>query len=161
MMSTAPIKRNKSLVTLSKEHHFGLLASWKIRRGFDLKAEPKRIANFVINFWKIHLDAHFTAEENILFNSINHILIDEALQQHSKIRSLIKLIIEEGTPEQLNSFADLLEQHIRFEERQVFKMLQQELPEEKLNEIGERLEKLQEEPFEENYKDEFWLFKDE
>ena len=159
-MSTNPIKRNKSLVALSKEHHFGLLASWKIRRGFDLKVEPKRMADFVTNLWKTHLEAHFIAEENILFNTINHILIDEALHQHSQLRSLIKSISEEGTPEQLTSFADLLEQHIRFEERQVFKMLQQELPENKLNEIGEKLENLHKEPIEDNYKDEFWLVKD-
>ena len=82
-MNTAPIKRNKSLVALSKEHHFGLLASWKIRRGFDLKVEPKRMADFVTYLWETHLSAHFIAEEQALFNVIKHALIDEALQQHA------------------------------------------------------------------------------
>ncbi len=159
-MSTAPIKRNESLVALSKEHHFGLLANWKIKRGFDLKAEPKRIADFVVNFWETHLEAHFNAEEQILFISINHALVDEALQQHAELRSLVKSIGTEGTPEQLTRFGNLLEKHIRFEERQVFKMLQQELSEKQLNEIGKKLEKLHNEPFEDNYKDEFWLVKD-
>lgn len=159
-MNTAPIKRNKSLVALSKEHHFGLLASWKIRRGFDLKVEPKRMADFVTYLWETHLSAHFIAEELAIFNVIKHILIDEALQQHVELRSLVKLISAEGTPEQLTNFADLLEKHIRFEERQVFKMLQQELPEEKLNDIGEKLDELHNESFEDNYKDEFWLVKD-
>lgn len=159
-MSTGPIKRNKSLVALSKEHHFGLLASWKIRRGFDLKVAPKRIADFVVNFWETHLDSHFDAEEQLLFNVIKHELIEEALKQHVELRSLVKSISTEGTPEQLTNFGDLLEKHIRFEERQVFKMLQQELPEEQLNEIGKKLEELHNEPFEDNYKDEFWLVKD-
>ena len=159
-MSTGPIKRNKSLVALSKEHHFGLLASWKIRRGFDLKVEPERMANFVANLWETHLSAHFIAEEQALFNVIKHALIDEALQQHAVLRSLVKSISAEGTPQQLTSFADLLEKHIRFEERQVFKMLQQELPEEQLNHIGKKLEEIHSEPIEDNYKDEFWLVKD-
>lgn len=159
-MSNSPIKRNRSLVVLSKEHHYGLLASWKIRRGFELKIEPQRIAEFIINFWDIHLNVHFIAEEEILFNTIKHPLVEEALQQHAKLRILVKLISEEGTPKQLVSFADVLEKHIRFEERQVFKMLQHELSEEKLNQIGKELEELHHHAFEDNYKDEFWLVKE-
>lgn len=95
-MRNQPIKRSKSLMMLSKEHHYGLLTSWKIRRGIALKTEPKRIADFVINFWESHLNAHFIAEEEILFNTTNHILIDIALEQHSKLRILINTISEEG-----------------------------------------------------------------
>lgn len=159
-MNTYPIKRNKSLVNLSKEHHFGLLASWKIRRGFDLQIEPKRIADFVINLWETHLRSHFNAEEIILFNVIKHPLIDEALAQHLKLRALITSISKDFNTKQLTDFANLLEQHIRFEERQVFKMLQQELSEDKLDKIGKLLNELHKEPFEDTYKDEFWLFKD-
>ncbi len=159
-MSNSPIKRDKSLLSLSKEHHFGLLASWKIRRGFDLKVDPKRMANFVNDFWLNHLNAHFIAEEKVLFNKLTHKLIDEALQQHAALRLLIKDINENGTVEQLTQFADLLEQHIRFEERQVFKLLQQELPEDKLSEIALELNKIHDKPLEDNYKDEFWLVKD-
>lgn len=148
-------------MVLSKEHHYGLLASWKIRRGFELATDQKRIAAFVIDFWQAHLNAHFIAEEEILFNTITHVLIDEALQQHVQLRRLLKLISQEGSSEQLTEFANLLEQHIRFEERQVFKMLQQELSEEKLTEIGKQLEEMHSQPFEDNYKDEFWLVKDD
>lgn len=159
-MNNTPIKRNKSLVNLSKEHHFGLLACWKIRRGFELKVEPKRIANFVNNFWATHLEAHFIAEEKTLFNVIKHTLVDQALEQHLKLTTLINLISKNANTVQLTEFANLLEQHIRFEERQVFKMLQQELSEEKLDEIGTQLNQLHEEHFEDNYKDEFWLIKE-
>lgn len=160
-MNNPPIKRNKSLVVLSKEHHYGLLASWKIRRGFELGTDQKRIATFVINFWEVHLIAHFIAEEEILFKAIKHPLVDEALLQHTELRRLVKSISEQVSPEQLSNFADLLEKHIRLEERKVFKMLQQELSEEKLAEIGKQLEELHSHPFEDNYKDEFWLVKDD
>lgn len=160
-MSSSPIKRDKSLIVLSKEHHYGLLASWKIRRGLELKTDPKRIIAFVVSFWDTHLSAHFIAEEEILFNTINHALVEEALQQHSKLRMLVQLISEEGTLKQLANFADLLEQHIRFEERQVFEMLQQELSEEKLAKVGKKLDELHSHPSEDNYKDDFWLIKDD
>lgn len=160
-MNNNPIKRDKSLVVLSKEHHYGLLASWKIRRGFELETDPQRIIAFVVNFWETHLSAHFIAEEEVLFNTIKHALLEEALQQHSKLRMLVQLISEEGTLKQLANFADLLEHHIRFEERQVFKMLQQELSEEKLAEVGKKLEELHSHAAEDNYKDDFWLIKDD
>lgn len=159
-MNTSPIKRNKNLVNLSKDHHFGLLASWKIRHGLELKTEPKRISDFIINFWEKHLSSHFNAEEVTVFNVIKHPLIDEALAQHLKLRTLITSISKDCNTEQITGFANLLEQHIRFEERQVFKMLQQELSEEKLDEIGKHLDELHHELFEDNYKDEFWLVKE-
>lgn len=156
-MKTAPIKRDKRILVLSKDHHFGLLVNWKIKKGLDLKVEPERIANFVINFWETHLAAHFIAEEQVLFAKINNSLTNKALAQHKQLRGLINNILENSTPETLINFANLLENHIRFEEREVFKMIQQELNEEELNEIGRKLQEIHPEPFEDNYKDNFWI----
>jgi hypothetical protein len=36
-MGIKPIKRNKHLKWLSRDHHFGLLACWKIRQGLKIK----------------------------------------------------------------------------------------------------------------------------
>lgn len=156
-MSKTPIKRNKSLVVLSKEHHFGLLACWKVRQGIALNIEPQRIKNYINYFWNNHLAQHFETEENILFKSSEGKLIDTALLEHDELRSQIKSINDGVTVDNLTSFADLLEQHIRFEERELFKNLQSELSEETLNKIGEDIEELGEEPFIENYNDAFWL----
>jgi hemerythrin-like domain-containing protein len=156
-MKTAPIKRDKRILVLSKDHHFGLLVNWKIKKGLDLKVEPERIANFVINFWETHLAAHFIAEEQVLFAKINNSLKNKALAQHKQLRGLINNIRENSTLETLINFANLLENHIRFEEREVFKMIQQELNEEELNEIGRKLQEIHPEPFEDNYKDNFWI----
>lgn len=38
-----PIKRHPSLQPLSREHHYGLLLSWKIREGFKREVPPERI----------------------------------------------------------------------------------------------------------------------
>lgn len=156
-MSKTPIKRNKSLVVLSKEHHFGLLACWKIRQGIALNIEPERMRNYINYFWENHLVQHFATEENILFKSSEGKLINTALSEHDELRSQIKLINDGVTIANLNSFANLLEHHIRFEERELFQLLQAELSEEKLNKIGEEIEELGEEPFVENYEDTFWI----
>ncbi len=38
-----PIKRSVALKPLSREHHHGLLLSWKIREGFNRNVEIERI----------------------------------------------------------------------------------------------------------------------
>ena len=42
-MKSKPIKRHKALQPLSRDHHHGLLLSWKIRAGFSKNIEPNRI----------------------------------------------------------------------------------------------------------------------
>ena len=40
-MTTKPLKRHAGLVELSRDHHHGLLLSWKIRQGLKKEIEPE------------------------------------------------------------------------------------------------------------------------
>ncbi len=47
METKKPQKRHIALQPLSREHHQGLLLSWKIRKGLSRKIEFDRIQNYV------------------------------------------------------------------------------------------------------------------
>lgn len=132
---TKPIKRNPALVEFSKDHHFGLLLVWKIRQGLRAGIPPVRISNYVSYFFQEDLVHHFADEEQYLFI---HLAADEPLRiqaeaEHAEIRALASSIRQEAHEEKwLTAFANLLEAHIRFEERQLFNHLQSLMSEDQL-----------------------------
>jgi hypothetical protein len=68
MKNRAPIKRHQAIVSFSKDHHFGLLLVWKIRKGLNKTVDPVRISNYVTFFLKEDLEKHFKEEEQLLFS---------------------------------------------------------------------------------------------
>ncbi|MBK8501231.1 MAG: hemerythrin domain-containing protein [Saprospiraceae bacterium] len=149
-----PIKRHIRLQPLSREHHQGLLLSWKIREGFRRKLEPQRIKRYVNWFWEQHLLPHFTQEEEVLFPllSADHEHIQKALSDHRHLKQLVEQ--EKDIVVTLNQIADDLENHIRFEERILFNVIQEATPEEylevlDLHETGDAVC--------EQWQDEFWV----
>ncbi|WP_241739476.1 hypothetical protein [Aestuariibaculum marinum] len=45
-----PLKRHKALQPLSREHHYGLLLTWKIRTGFKKISNQNEFTNMPIGF---------------------------------------------------------------------------------------------------------------
>lgn len=149
------MKRNENIVHLSRDHHFGLLCSWKIRQGIKKEIETERIKNYVEYFWKHHLKEHFREEEEILFPYISDELSGRVKFEHRQIEDLASEISENPENQSLSDFADLLEKHIRFEEREWFPHLENTLSTEDLNQVGKALDEIHSGEKDE-YEDEFW-----
>ncbi len=158
-MIRKPIKRNTNIVWLSKDHHIGLLAAWKIRQGTNKNIVLERIKNYVQYFWSNHLQKHFYEEETILFNIVSDDNIAEALQQHKNMKALIEMLkAAPGTDvSSLQQFAETLEKHIRFEERIVFPLIEKTLTAEQLNAVGIALQSSHSTETNDDYEDRFWL----
>ncbi len=153
-----PIKRNPALVEFSKDHHFGLLLVWKIRQGQRKEIPPVRIANYISFFFHEDLIHHFADEEKYLFIKLplTDIQRKRAEGEHAEIRSLVAGIKQNPFDRGLlTEFADLLEGHIRFEERELFNRLQAVMSEEELlkllNEVPARPH-----PGDDAWEDNFW-----
>ncbi|MBS1650958.1 MAG: hypothetical protein JSU07_03015 [Bacteroidetes bacterium] len=134
-----PIKRNKALLKFSQEHHFGLLLCWKIRQGIKNNIALLRIANYIIYFFENDLKKHFEEEEKNVFSkfSINDAKKIQAENEHKYIYSLIHSIKTENySTDTLIDFANTLEKHIRFEERDFFNYIQQNLPQSELEKLA-------------------------
>ena len=140
------MKRHQQLRQLSREHHNGLLASLLLKKGIAKDADLNTMTTFIVDFWKNDLEVHFEKEETVLLPALHHTLFDEhlntrLLEEHQLLRSYIyALQHKEPTVSLINAFAELLEQHIRFEERIFFPEAEKKLTEEQLQQIGELLE---------------------
>jgi hypothetical protein len=152
-----PIKRSEHLVRLSREHHSGLLFCWKIRQGLKKNADTERIKRYVDFFWQHDLASHFREEEDILFAlKKDDDKVKKALQEHVEIKSLVDSITKNKSPEKslLLSLADEVDNHIRYEERELFPHLEAAFTQEQLIKIGEQLNAAPSTA--EGYTDEFW-----
>ena len=134
-----PIKRHEALVKFSREHHYGLLLCWKIRQGVKNKIQPERIAAYALYFFDEDLIKHFEEEEATLFPRLaeQDPLRIQAINEHQKIYSLTDRITKEvASYELVNELADMLDKHIRFEERTLFNHLQSKLSDDELTELA-------------------------
>ena len=151
-----PIKRSLQLTPLSKDHHDGLLFAWKIKQGLKNGADTKVVAEYVQWFWNNHLQEHFNEEEQILAPHLppENELLQQMLDEHQEIEAMIR--INENIPDEslLAKLAQLIDDHIRFEERQLFSYAEKVIPEKELNLIYGQL--LKEAAQCKNWDNEFW-----
>ena len=127
MKNPTPIKRHQALVAFSRDHHFGLLLVWKIKQGLDKAVAPERISNYVLHFFDQDLKQHFAEEEEKLFPllPVENVFRLRAENEHAIIRGLIEhLRNDQSDKTVLMQFAHLLNDHIRFEERELFAAIQ-------------------------------------
>jgi iron-sulfur cluster repair protein YtfE (RIC family) len=125
-------RRHESLIPLSREHHYGLLVCLRIHRGIE-KHQANVIwlterAEKIIRFFESDLKTHFEAEERIVFPAMSGIedtkaTIDQLISEHRNLERLVQGLRkarELQLAPLLREFADLLEAHIRAEERVLF-----------------------------------------
>ena len=126
-MAEKPIKRSKAFMPLSREHHFDLLLAWKLRKGLAYDVKPERMAAYVGYLDEHLMRAHFADEEQELFA---HFPQDEkvqrALAEHRQVRDWVDRIVsgQRKDADAFNALADLVEAHVRFEERELFPYLE-------------------------------------
>lgn len=140
------IERHESLKPLSRHHMVGLHLGLKLRRAGTKKSTltPEEIQQETQAFWQPGGQTHFREEEEILlpvyaqYGNIEEPMIIEMLLEHVKIRSLMKQTVEADIPniEVMHELGELLEQHIRKEERMIFPMIEKALPEDILQEMA-------------------------
>lgn len=151
-----PIKRSIQLAPLSREHHEGLLFAWKVRQGLSKNIEPGRITAFVQWFWNSHLASHFQKEETALPSvlAVSHPLIQQLFHEHEEIKALIDAVVPYGDLKKLETLAQMISDHIRFEERQLFGEVEKAASSEQLQRLSEQL---QDEKNSAVWEDQFWL----
>ena len=153
-MTENPIKRHKALQPLSRDHHHSLLLSWKIRQGFKKGIDPERMMVYVRWFWDAHLLRHFELEEKQIFPVLgnDNPMVKRALREHRHITRLFTSnYSDKGRT--LVLIEEELDNHIRFEERQLFNTIQEIATEEQL----QNLEKIHSDTQHQYpWEDEFW-----
>jgi hemerythrin-like domain-containing protein len=159
MEETKPIKRSKELAPLSREHHDGLLFAWKIKQGLTNGTPIDTLVNYTRWFWSNHIKPHFKDEEKVLVKFLpnDDPLVQQMVREHAQIRNLVLSLDKEPDASSLQLLAEFLNNHIRFEERQLFVYAEQVLTPEQLNEIFNELPN--EIHCDTEWNDEFWTKK--
>ncbi|HEY3302095.1 MAG TPA: hemerythrin domain-containing protein [Candidatus Binatia bacterium] len=129
--------RHPSLIPLSHDHHHGLALALRCRKQALGRLKPlgiqglKERAQELKEFFRASLTPHFAAEEVALFpfmrSSIpeSEPLISELLGEHEQLRGWVGLLDDEKhLAKTLFEAADLLERHIRREERELFPLFE-------------------------------------
>lgn len=147
------MKRHKALVQLSRDHHFGLLLCWKLKEGLKKDISVERMSKYIGHFYLKNLKPHFAEEEEMVFDILGnqHPLIKEAVSQHRTFEKMISNGFE--TPQQIQDFKDLLELHIRTEERQIFPAIEEKATDKQLENLLKQNYPELKEP---EYDDIFW-----
>lgn len=127
------MKRHSGLVRLSRQHHAALVLAKRAAHANEEDAAG--IAAEIARAFETSLEPHFGAEEKCLLP-----LLAEAgkiaasvrtRKEHEELRKLAGEIAV-GNSASLTRFGELLESHVRFEERELFPLAESVLSEEVL-----------------------------
>jgi Hemerythrin HHE cation binding domain len=125
------VKRHAALVPLSHDHHHALVQARRLR-----EAGPAGATAF-LRFFASETTRHFREEEELVFPLLyddEPESLREILLQHHRLRTLaLRLRAGEDVSGEL---ADLLEAHIRLEERDLFEVIQRAASAEQLAQLG-------------------------
>lgn len=140
------MKRIPQLQDLSRDHHRGLVLARKARRAAGSTDIPTidQIWAEVAHVFELELAPHFLIEESLIGTALavrgERELVKRLTEEHKELR----VLVAPGHPrnkDNLKRFGDLLEQHIRFEERELFEVAQVRLSEDELAAVAEACHK--------------------
>ena len=141
------MKRDSALQPLSHQHHNALTGCLLIKKGVQKKADKKILKDFVQRLYKDDLLQHLDAEEKFVFPMLDRIdahYRSIAQADHERIRVLGERVnVHEDGYALYSAIANLVEQHIRFEERVIFNKMQENLSDAELQQLSGSLQGLQ------------------
>ena len=110
-------------------------------------------------FLQHHIQPHFIQEETILFSLVKDEAVQRALDEHIRIAQQIKAldIAGDNAAYQLSALSDMVDNHVRYEERELFPHLEKELTNEQLDMIGRQIATERHLTLKDDFADEFWL----
>lgn len=144
-MSIEPQRRHPSLVPISHDHHHGLVAAQRLERGDSAYRDITGIPASIVALWDRELADHFAIEEEIVFarsySDRTTGMIARVLQEHRDIRAIVEECAGGNCSETAaRKLGTLLKEHIRFEERELFPAIQEELTSEALQRLGAEIQ---------------------
>lgn len=134
------MKRSEALASLSRDHHTALVHALQLRRATD--SDVAATAAVFLAFLLGEGGRHFELEESVLLPELPGAaapLGDRVLEEHARIRAgaaELGATLDLGAAHVLG---ELLADHVRFEERELFAVLEA-LPDEALADLARRLE---------------------
>jgi quercetin dioxygenase-like cupin family protein len=134
------VKRHQALIPLSHHHHEALVAARRLQDGADAPDPTAAVTTFLV-FFAAFVVPHFREEEELLFPRVADAdearkLVVQALLEHQRLHAAaaeLRELIARGSDRRdiggrMRHLATLLTAHVRFEERQLFPLIEELVP---------------------------------
>ncbi len=137
----APIHRHDAIAPFSRDHYVGLVqARHLIKSAGGDAVDRRRVVAQFIDAWDGDIVEHFRDEERLLLPLMNEADQEHMRAQHKQIAELADRVRAERkkvdpVDSLLRELGELLESHIRWEERELFNRLQDDLSAGELDEL--------------------------
>lgn len=142
------MRRSAALRLLSREHHAPLKVAWRLRHASADEAQEAQDA--FVAFMTDEGELHFRAEEDVLLPAVWGLLdladqrVTRVLDEHDRLRSAalhlrVAPVFDERDVRRLHSLGELLEGHVRHEERVLFPLIEATLTDEELDRLQRTL----------------------
>jgi len=136
--------RHEAIADLSRDHHKALVQALAMKRA-DERTAASVAADFV-TFFDDHGNRHFEIEEQVLLplyaefagsGVVEDAAVARVLREHVVLRARVA-VLRSGDAEAgyVNETGELLDAHIRHEERQLFGQIERALTDEQLARLG-------------------------
>jgi iron-sulfur cluster repair protein YtfE (RIC family) len=133
------VRRHPALAPLSQEHHHELAQARRVLRAASAEPEVRLAAASVyIDAFFAETVEHFRREEEILFPLyLRHAgstpILERILREHMQLHGLVRALqaakaAGDIPPETLRTLGDLLHDHVRLEERELFQEIERDVP---------------------------------
>lgn len=146
-------RRHPALIPVARDHHECLILAQRLMRGAtaadrEWPREPVAQAALLAGFFRRHLQAHFAVEEALVFPAARaagpaaEALVAQLLDEHRKMAGLVAQLAAnlQVTAAELAAFGELLNAHIRLEDRQLFPMMETGMPADALLDLQQLVE---------------------
>ena len=144
------LSRHESLVPLSRDHHDVLVHAQELRRSAE-SGDVDRLSAATLSYLRYfrgELSGHFADEEGVLLPAVSPLVevVARIGEEHAEIRKLTVQMAEaaragRASAELARELAQLLHDHVRYEERMAFMEIQKSLDEGQLAKLGESIER--------------------
>jgi iron-sulfur cluster repair protein YtfE (RIC family) len=141
------VRRHPALVPLSHAHQHELAHARRLLRAAGAGPEERlAVANAYIDAFFTETVEHFRREEEILFplyvrHAGSTAVVERILREHMELHGLVRALRAEAAagnirPEALRTLGDLLHEHVRVEERELFEEIERIVPAAELEELN-------------------------
>jgi hemerythrin-like domain-containing protein len=132
------VKRSEALRSLSRDHHKALSAALEMRRATDAAEGAAAFARY----WEEHGKIHFRVEEEVLLptwarlGNLDQTAALRLAKEHLEIRAAGLALDGRPDLEQVHALAEKLAEHVRFEERELFGLIERDLGPQELERLA-------------------------
>lgn len=141
-------RRHEALVPLTHDHHHALAQARRLKdvAGMESESERRNVTNDFVNFYFGRAVRHFHEEEELFFAPLvddaeAHELVVRAVCEHLRLHAMVRTMKRqlsggEADPDLLSKVSDLLTEHVRFEEKELFPMVERLVSDIELNDLA-------------------------